>query len=290
MQDQDLLHRFVFENTPIRGNIVHLDETFNTALRHQHCPPVLRKALGELMVASVMLAATLKMQGALILQVQGKGPLSLLVVECNGTLSLRATAKWSGELEGNFIDLVGEGRFFITLDPKDGRQAYQGIVPLEGDTISEILQNYMQRSEQIDTRIWLACDGKTAGGMLIQKLPDQPEQDSDAWQRAGILAETVEPEELLGLSSETLLRRLFHEEDLRLFEPQPIQFRCTCSRQSVGNMLKMLGEEEVHGILEERGNIEIICNFCNTDYVFDKVDAEQLLSNEIVVPGTSSRH
>jgi len=291
MQQPDQLHRFIFENNPIRGNIVHLDNTFNTALQHQKLPPILRQALGELMVASILLAATLKMQGALVLQVQGKGPISLLVVECTDTLNIRATAKWSGDLEDqSFGELVGDGRFFITLDPKDGKQAYQGIVPVEGDNISEVLQNYMQRSEQIETRIWLACDGKSAAGMLLQKLPDQPEQDVDVWTRASYLAETVKDSELLTLPAEILLKRLFNEEDIRLFPEQLVKFQCSCSRTSVGNMLKMLGEEEVNSIIEERGNVEIICDFCNADYIFDKVDVEQLLSHEIVMPSTPSKH
>ncbi len=288
----DKLHRFIFDNTPIRGNTVQLDSTFNLALQHQQCPPVLRRALGELMAASALLAATLKLEnGALVLQIQGKGPVTLLVVECSANLDMRATAKWKGELqEDSFNELVGDGHFVITLDPKNGEQTYQGIVPLEGNSISEILQNYMQRSEQIETRIWLACDGASAGGLLLQKLPDQPEQDADAWTRTGFLAETVREEELLALTAEDLLLRLFNQENVRLFEPQPVKFHCSCSRKSVGSMLKMLGVEEVNSIIEEQGNIDVHCDFCNTEYVFDQVDAEQLFTSEIVVPGSKSRH
>lgn len=292
IQHQDLLHRFVFDNTPIRGNTVHLDRTLQSALQHQQCPPVLRSALGELMAASALLSATLKMQGgALVLQIQGQGPVNLLVVECTAELGLRATAKWTGDLEGmSFTELVGNGHFVITLDPKDGGQTYQGIVPLEGGNISEILQNYMQRSEQIATRIWLSADANSAAGMLLQKLPDQPEQDLDAWDRMGFLADTVKPEELLDLSAEQMLQRLFHQEDVRLFEPQAVNFHCSCSRASVGNMLKMLGSQEVAEILEEQSTIEIHCDFCNAEYTFDKVDTEQLFSPDIVMPATQSRH
>ena len=293
---QDALQRFVFDNTPIRGNIVHLNHTFNTALQHQNCPPVLRAALGELMAASALLAATLKMQGALVLQVQGKGPVKLLVVECTADLSMRATAKWASDSSidelssADFIDLIGEGHFVITLDPKDGGQTYQGVVPLEGNSISEILQNYMQRSEQIETRIWLACDQQSAAGMLLQKLPDQPEQDADAWTRTGYLAETMRQEELLGLEPEDLLQRLFNQEDVRLFDAQPVKFNCSCSRSSVSSMLQLLGQQEVESIIEERGSIEVHCDFCNKDYEFDKVDVEQLFSASVVVPGSQSKH
>ncbi|MFA6178450.1 MAG: Hsp33 family molecular chaperone HslO [Candidatus Methylopumilus sp.] len=289
---KDKLHRFIFDNTPIRGNIVRLNQTFNTALQHQHCPPVLRKALGELMAASALLAATLKLEdGAIVLQIQGKGALKLLVVECTAGLGMRATAKWSGDLEeASLAELVGDGHFIITLDPKDGNQTYQGIVPLEGDSIAEILQNYMQRSEQIETRIWLACDEESSAGMLLQKLPDLPEQDADAWARTGFLADTVQDAELLGLPVETLLQRLFSEEDVRLFEAQHVQFHCSCSRLSVSNMLRLLGSEEVHAIIEEQGNIEVNCDFCNAGYRFDKVDAEQLFSSEIIIPASKARH
>lgn len=293
MQISDQLHRFLFESTSVRGNIVHLDESFSQALQHHDFPAVLSQALGELMAASVLLAATLKLQGgALVLQVQGKGPLKLLVVECTSDLGIRATAKWSEELGGmSFSEMVSDGHFVITLDPRDGGQAYQGIVPVEGSSIAEILQNYMQRSEQIDTRMWLACNGKSAAGMLVQKLPDQPDNaDPDAWNRITMLADTVQEEELLDLAAVSLIKRLFNEEDVRLFKEQAIKFHCSCSRESVGNMLRMLGEEEVADILAEQHTIDINCDFCNAEYHFDQVDAEQLFTAEIVLPGNNVRH
>jgi len=292
MPKTDQLHRFVFENTPVRGNTVHLNKTFTAALQHHDYPPILREALGELMVASALLAATLKLEGgALVVQIQGKGPVSLLVVECTAELTLRATAKWSGTLDGlSFAELVGNGHFVITLDPKNGQQSYQGIVPLEGDSISEILENYMHRSEQIETRIWLGCDQSNAAGLLLQKLPDQPTHDQDAWNRACILAETLTDNELLTSDAETLLLKLFHQEDIRLFDAKAIQFKCSCSRNSVGNMLKMLGADEVSSILAEHGKVEVNCDFCNAGYVYDAVDVEQLFSNEIVMPSSGSKH
>lgn len=281
----DTLQRFVFENTPVRGNIVHLNQTFHQALHKQLMPTGLRQALGELMAASALLAATLKMTGSLVLQIQSKGLLKLLVVECTSDFGIRATAKWDGEVSNDqtLFDLLQHGQFIITLDPKDGSQTYQGIVALEGDSISNILENYMLRSEQIDTRIWLSCDGDSAAGMLLQKLPETMNQatiiqDLDTWNRVGHLASTVTDEELLTLPAETLLTRLFSQEDIRLFEASATQFFCSCSRESVGNMLLMLGAEELEGILEERGEIEVNCDFCNTQYVFDKIDTQQLLA------------
>jgi molecular chaperone Hsp33 len=217
-------------------------------------------------------------------------------------LNMRATAKWSGEVTDNqnLFELIDQGQFMITLDPKDGGQAYQGIVPLEGDSISMILENYMLRSEQIDTRIWLCCDGESAAGMLIQKLPetmnqvtqtqDLAEHDLETWNRVGHLASTVTDEELLHLPTETLLTRLFHEEDVRLFEASATQFYCSCTRESVANMLRMLGKDELTSIIEERGNIEVNCDFCNTHYSFDKVDAAQLLATETTTHASPRIH
>lgn len=287
----DALHRFLFENAPIRGEHVHLGDTWRIILQHHEYPVVLRNTLGELMAAAALLTATLKLKGSLILQVQGNGPVSLLVVECNGELGMRATAKWEGDLpQGGLAELVGDGRFVITLDPRDGSQTYQGIVALEGRSIAEILQNYMLRSEQLETRLWLAANEQSASGMLLQKMPDKPEQDMDAWNRLGHLADTAKPDELLELSAETLLHRLFHEEDVRLFAPQPVSFHCRCSRAGVANMLKILGREEVTDILQERGAIEVCCEFCNQRYSFDAIDAEEVFSSDIIAPGTDSRH
>lgn len=298
----DTLQRFVFENTPIRGNLVNLTSTLQLALNKQHLPAGLKRALGELMGASALLTATLKMSGSLVLQIQSKGALKLLVVECNSEFGIRATAKWKGEVsdEQNLFDLIAHGQFMITLDPKDGRQAYQGIVPLEGDSISTILENYMLRSEQIDTRIWLHCDGNSAAGMLLQKLPetmnqitqteDLSSQDLDAWNRIGHLAGTITDDELLNLPTEILLKRLFHEEDVRLFEASNTKFYCSCSRESVSGMLRMLGNEEITSIIEEQGKIEVNCDFCNAHYSFDKVDATQLMVTEVATKPSAKIH
>ena len=298
----DTLNRFLFENTPVRGNIVNLTNTFQLALNKQHLPAGLKIALGELMAASALLTATLKMNGSLVLQIQSQGVLKLLVVECTSDFGIRATAKWNGEINDsqNLFDLIEHGQFVITLDPKNGGQTYQGIVPIEGTDISTILENYMLRSEQIDTKIWLTSDGKSAAGMLLQKLPDtmnqvsrseeSAEDDVDAWNRIGHLADTITNEELLDLDTETLLHRLFHEEDVRLFEASNTKFFCSCTRTSVANMLRKLGNEEISSILEEQGKIEVNCDFCNTHYQFDKVDAAQLIASDVAAQASKEIH
>lgn len=288
----DSLQRFLFDAAPIRGEFVHLDESWRSVLARHDYPLPLRNLLGELMASAVLLAAMLKLQqGSLILQIQGQGPVSLLVVECSGDLQVRATAKWEGELVSSKVaELIGDGRFVITLDQKNGGQMYQGIVALEGETVAEILQNYMLRSEQLETRLWLAADGQQAAGMLLQKLPEQPDGDTDAWNRAVVLAETVRHDELLSLSVPELLHRLYHEEDIRLFDAQPVVFGCSCSRENVVEMLKMIGVDEVDSVLEEQGSIQVCCEFCNQCYVFEEEDIDEVFALPIPESATEIQH
>lgn len=276
----DQLHPFIFEQSAVRGNCVHLDQSLFSALEHQTLPPALKKAIGEFTAASVLLTATLKMQGKLILQLQSQGALQLLVVECTSDLNIRATAKVNGELLGDSLtDWLKQGQLVITLMPEEG-EPYQGIVPLEGDNIASMLENYMLRSQQIDTRLWLTAEGDRAAGLLLQKLPQQQEQDLDCWNRVQHLAGTVTDPELLELDTTTLLQRLFVEEDVLLFSGRQIQAFCSCSQTNVTNMLQMLGLAEVRSILEEQGSIEIQCDFCHKHYVVDEEEALALFNDD----------
>ncbi len=304
----DSLHRFLFEQSHVRGELVHLDDAWRAVLERHDYPAALRAVMGELMAAAVLLAATLKLKGSLILQIQGKGPVTLLVVECDGELNVRATAKWQGELDGiGFAQMVGDGRFVITLDPRDGGQTYQGIVALDGSSVAEVLQNYMLRSDQLETRLWLAADAQGAAGLLLQKMPgdgghavgkhdewlddgQDEDWDTETWQRVTMLTDTLQREELLGLPALELIRRLYGEEDVRLFDAHLVAFRCTCSRDRVARMLKMLGWDEVQSVLAEQGMVEVGCEFCNQKYRFDKVDAEQVFAAEVLLDGSGSVH
>jgi molecular chaperone Hsp33 len=226
----DSLRRFLIEATPVRGEIAHLDATWRAVLERRRYPPPLEKLLGEMMAAAALLSATLKFDGSLIMQMQGSGPVQLLVVEATSEHTLRATAKWEGELpDGNLKALLGDGRFVISIVPESGKQTYQGVVDLQGETIAEVLEHYMAQSEQLETRLWLASDSKQAGGMLLQKLPATADTDADAWNRAIRLGATIRREELLALPATEIIRRLYHEEDVRVFEPRPVSFRCSCS-------------------------------------------------------------
>jgi len=287
----DSLQRFLLEGTPVRGEIVRLDATWRAVLERREYPEPLERLLGEMMAAGALLSATLKFDGALIMQMQGEGPVRLLVVEVTSEHTLRATAKWEGDIEsGGIRALLGNGKFVITIAPESGKQAYQGVVSLDGNTVSEVLEHYMTKSEQLDTRLWLASDQSKAGGMLLQRLPEHPEYDEDAWNRATTIGETITKQELLTLPARDIIHRLYHEEDIRLFEERPTAFRCSCTRDRVTAMLRLLGREEVQSILTERDHVEVACEFCGRQYVFDAVDAEQVFASEIQTSAGQTKH
>ncbi|MFN0039041.1 MAG: Hsp33 family molecular chaperone HslO [Burkholderiales bacterium] len=286
----DSIQRFLLEATPVRGEIAHLDATWRAVLERREYPQPLQTLLGEMMAAAALLSATLKFEGSLIMQMQGSGPVQLLVVEATSEHTLRATAKWEGELPGgNVTDMLGNGRFVISIVAADGTQSYQGIVAIEGSTIAQVLEHYMEKSEQLETRLWLACDPGKAAGMLLQKLPNAPGQDADAWHRAVTLGETIRPAELLKLPAKEIVHRLYHEEDVRLFEARPVAFRCSCTRDRVTSMLRMLGHVEVRAIIAERSSVEVDCEFCGRHYSFDAVDAEQVFAAEVIRGAPATR-
>lgn len=287
----DSLQRFIFDGAPVRGEIVHLDATWRAVLERHDYPAPLRAALGELMAAAALLSATLKFEGSLILQIQGSGAVKLIVVECTSDQTMRATAKWDGALPaGSFRELVGGGRFVITIAPTDGKQTYQGIVELTGESVSQVLEHYMAASEQLETRLWLGADPEQAAGMLLQRVPGPQGLDTDAWTRAVTLGDTVTGRELLSLPAAQIIHRLFHQEDVRVFDPRIISFRCSCSRERVENMLRLLGREEVRSIVAERGAVDVNCEFCNKRYALDAVDAEQLFATQVQTRASSTRH
>jgi molecular chaperone Hsp33 len=301
MHDRDTLHRFLFERYPIRGHIVHLDAAWRALIEHRQYPDAIRETLGEAVVASLLLAATIKFEGVLSLQLQGDGPVHLLLAQCTSGLGVRGLARHRDADFGSSLkirDLIGTGNLTVTLETDDGAQRYQGIVPIEGERLADSLQTYFQNSEQLPTRLWLHADAKGASGMLLQKLPgsaavaDAADAAAieDAWRRVQLIADTLTPEELRTLEDAEILHRLFSEDDLRLFEPSPVYFRCRCSRERVAGMLQGLGEAETRSVIAERGKVEVHCDFCNRGYVFDAVDFEQLFKAPVVADSGSSVH
>ena len=306
----DELHKFIFEGLPVRGMLVRLGPSWQEALRRRETrgayPPAVGALLGEMAAAATLMQANIKFDGALILQVFGDGPVKLAVAEVLPDLSFRATATVMGDVATDaglaaMLNLHGQGRCAITLDPQDksgGAQPYQGVVGLRGDageplqSLAEVLEHYMLQSEQLDTRLLLAASDAGAAGLLIQRLPVEGEGNlerqhredeiglSEAFNRIAVLTATLTREELLELDAETLLRRLYWEEDLRRFPPLLPHFACRCSRLRVRRMLLGLGADEVHGIVAERGDVEIGCEFCGLQYRFDAVDVGELFTPE----------
>jgi len=301
------LHKFLFEGLPVRGMLVRLTEGWQEVLERRSeagdaFPRPVRQLMGEMAAAGVLMQSNINFNGALVLQVHGDGPVKLAVAEVQSDLAFRVTAKVVGDvsddaqLEG-LVNVRGHGRCAITLDPQGrvpGQQPYQGVVALHGDQreplqrLSEVLEHYMLQSEQLDTKLILAADDNIAAGLLIQRLPvegsrnleGQRNEDeiglNEAYNRIAHLAATLTSEELLTLDAETVLRRLFWEEDVRRFEPAAPRFACTCSRERVADMLRNLGQDEVDGILTEQGKVEVGCDFCGRQYLFDPIDADEL--------------
>ena len=281
----DIRTRFIFDDMPVRGLHVRLENVWKHIVGQKHYPPAIRRALGELLAAGALLSGNLKTDGTLIIQVQGQGRLKMLVVEATSDQTVRATARWDETADINndesLTDLLGDNRVFVlTLQPKDA-EPWQGVVPLEGGSIAQMLINYTKRSEQLDTQIILASSDDACGGLLVQRLPET-ESDAASWEHVGTLVQTLTPEELTGLDAQHVLYRLFHETPPRVFDPESIEFACTCSRGKVSDMLLMLGGEEVGGVVAEQGSIQIDCDFCHAKYVFDETDVNALFGADVV--------
>lgn len=296
----DTLQRFLFERAAVRGEVVQLDASWKAVLERHHYPPAVREPLGQLIAASVLLAATMKFNGSITMQVRGDGPINLLVVDCSphhgdeesGPLyHIRGMANWNGEVpEGDLHGRFGNGNLVITIDPGPGSQRYQGIVELSGSSMADAIDNYLERSEQLPTRMWLFANQQRVAGLLLQRMPGARSVDDEAWNRVITLAATITAQELLELEQQEVIHRLFHEEDKRLFEAQPVSFHCSCSSERVENTLRGMGYDEVMGIIESEGAVEVTCQFCNRHYRYDAVDAGKLFT-EAPHPGDSTtRH
>ena len=276
--------RFILDQLPLRGVHVNLEQVWQHIVGQKNYPAPIARALGELVAAGALLAANLKFDGTFILQVQGTGVLKLLVAEATSEQTCRGTARFDDSVEiaddASLQDLMGEqGQFVLTLQPRQG-EMWQGIVGLQGTSIAQMLANYLAQSEQLDSDLILAADDKQAVGMMVQRLAGQDMARED-WQYVESLLQTVNQDELLHTTANTLLYRLFHEQEVRVFEPEHLEFTCTCSHEKVGNMLLLLGGQEVGQILLEQGSVEIACDFCQQKYVFDEEDVKALFGSDV---------
>jgi len=261
MNNKDILQRFLFENAPVRGEIVRLEESYQTIMQQHQYPPVIQQILGEMLVAVGLLIASIKFKGRITVQFQGKNKMKLLLAQCNHQLHLRGLADWQGELtQDELMADLKQGTLAITMDPEvDGGQRYQGIVAWQGHSLAHSLEDYFKRSEQVATRLWIAVNEKCAAGLLIQFMPHKSGQDE--WEHIEHLTATITSDELLNLDNTTLLHRLYAEEDVRLFSPKSVMFQCNCSLERSENALRLLGEEEVEQELQAKQAIVVKCEF-----------------------------
>lgn len=297
MNNKDILERFIFANTAVRGEIVHLDQSFQTIMNQHKYPPVIRKLLGEALAATCLLFATIKFDGRLSVQFQGKGKLKLLLAQCDQDFHLRGLARFDNDLsEADLESAIGDGILTITMEPSSGGQRYQGIVAWQGGSLAHAIEGYFRDSEQLPTRIWFAVNETGVAGLLLQALPEAGLDKSSKvtgdldWENLVHLTSTITNDELLNLPTPTLLHRLYFEEDIQLFPSVPVTFRCRCSVERSENAIRILGREEVEEELREKQKIVVTCEFCNREYEFDRVDIEKIFKKGDNPPTSTQIH
>lgn len=291
MASPDLLQRFTFDNTHVRGELVGLRQTLSDIAERQTYPEPVANLLGELLAAAALLSATVKIQGLLTLQIQTNGPIRAILAETSHDGKLRGIVRMDDEQDLGDGHLLGDqGQLVITIDPEQGRR-YQGIVPLEGDNIAACLEGYFKQSEQLGTRIWLSCENGVAAGFMLQELPELGEvqeeihADPDAWERLTHLGATIRNDELLHLENEQILHRLYHEELVRVYDAEPLKFSCSCSKDRLSVALTQIGYEQCQEIIDEQSKIRADCQFCGQHYSFSQSDVNGLFPLESAKAG-----
>ncbi|MEO7773987.1 MAG: Hsp33 family molecular chaperone HslO [Steroidobacteraceae bacterium] len=301
MSDTDSLRRFLFESEPLRGHVVKLDSAWRQLRAHQQYPPEIEVLLGEAACATVLLAATLKFQGSLTLQITGSGRVRLLVVQCTHDFGVRGVARLRDDVpevavagrNEDFHALLGEGQVTVSIDTGEGGAPYQGIVPLQGASLAQCLEQYFGQSEQLPTRLALRAEGSRAAGLLLQQLPasavvSDAQRVQEIWATAGAAIDRLPPGALLQDDAASLLRVCFANEDVRLFAPVRVRFECRCSPERVAGLLQSLGAAEVRSVLAEQGAVTVTCEFCQRPYRFDAVDVERLFAPGAMSDGPTS--
>lgn len=280
----NMLNRYLFDDLSVRGELVQLSDVYQEIIASKNYPAPIQALLGELLVATTLLTATLKFEGAITLQLQGDGPVSLVVINGDNHQKVRGVARWNGEIasDADLHSLMGKGHLVITIEPKQGER-YQGVVGLEGDNLTAVLENYFLRSEQLKTRLWIRTgkhdDQVHAAGMLLQTIPDGTGSPDD-FEHLEQLTNTIKNEELFSLEANELLYRLYNQEKVQLFSPQPVEFHCGCSNERSSAAIMLMGKDEINTILAEDGNIVLHCDYCGMDYSFNEEDIEQLHSQQ----------
>lgn len=276
-QDANILQRFLFENLPIRGERVKLTTSWQEILKRRNYPKVIQQYLGELVATTALLSATIKIEGKLTVQIEATGALNMLVVQITHEGGFRATATYQDDLplDATFKTLTKDGRVVITIENAHSKDSYQGVIPLMDESITEAIERYFETSEQLKTSLFLKDSSDSLGGLLLQRIPGEME-DEDAFNRVCHLAETVTAEELKELDTQTLLYRLYSEDDIRLFEEESLHFACQCSRERSIGMLKQLSKDELQEIIAEEGSVSVVCEFCGQSYEFVEKDMDEI--------------
>jgi len=293
MNDKDILQRFLFENAPVRGELVHLNESYQAIIQQHPYSPLIRQLLGEALAVACLLSAIIKVNGRLTVQFRGKGKLKLLLAQCDHQSNLRGIVQCEGELtQGELLEAQQQGVLAIMIDPDvPNAKRYQGIVAWHGASLTQAIEGYFMQSEQLPTRLWLAVNETSAAGLLLQVLPkEKPELFRNDWEHLLLLTETLTPQELLQLDHATLLHRLYSQEDVRLFAQMPMMFCCTCSVQRSENAILVLGQEEAEQELKDKQKIVVTCEFCNKEYDFDRVDVMAIFKKGGQAPGSTQVH
>lgn len=274
MQEIDTLQRFMFEHASIRGEIAHLNETYKTIIQQNPYPPAVKQLLGQALVSCLLLTGSIKFEGEISLQFQGDKRLPVLLVQCDHQLQLRGFARYQEEEEGiDYNAAFLEGKMVLTITQNNQTQAYQSVVPIISLQMGDNLMHYFAQSEQVASRVWLAVNDETAAGMLLQLMPDQnTQQREEFWEYAVQIGQTISEQELLTLDNTTILHRLYHETELRLYTARPVCFRCRCSEEKMKQVLTVIGEAEVRQLLQEKGVVDVECDFCKRHFTFDSID------------------
>lgn len=297
MTNKDLLHRFIFENTPIRGEFIHLEECFQTIVKQHPYPPALRKLLGEALCVAALLSAIIKFDGRLTVQFRGKGKLKLLLAQCDNNNHLRALVKWEGELSyEDLMDSFNEGVLVIMLDSEANTTRYQGMVAWQGNSLAESIEEYFKHSEQLETKICLAVNDTSAAGFLLQVVPTGDKNFSDIekdiitpnWEFINRLTDNLNPSDMLWMDYQTLLRTLYPEEIIRVFPSVHIKFHCKCTRKRGEDAILVLGKKEADEELRNKNSIVVTCEFCNKEYVFDAIDVAAIFEKNNGHPPTDT--
>lgn len=290
MKDQDTLQKFLFEKYSIRGELIRLQATYQTISELHDYPASVKQFLGQALAAIGLLVGGIKLKGKLSLQVKTNGPMRLLFAQSDEGLHLRGMVHWKGDVTDIFSDAVGEGQLAINIDHANSHRPYQAIVALEGETLAKAIEKYFAQSEQLPTVLYLFANSQHVSGLLLQTMPGGPEDQLDKWQELVCLSNTITAEELLSLTNVDILHRLYHKEDVLLFDSEPVCFRCACTATRMESALRMMPYPELQQILTEESKISMQCEFCNRLYTFDQVDLDRIFTGSSFLGDSTGRH